>query len=111
MTDTDACIVLTTAASETEAEAIATALVADQLAACINIFPIKSIYTWQDKLENSAEWQLVIKTKASCFTALCQKVSSIHSYDVPELISLPIEAGSTAYMAWLNSQVQTPNVS
>ena len=106
MTDTSACIVLTTVASKAEAEAIAQALVTEQLAACVNIFPIKSIYTWQSQLENAAEWQLVIKTKARCFDLLCNKISALHSYEVPELIRLPIVEGSASYLSWLDTQVK-----
>ena len=97
-------VVLTTAGTEAEAEAIAKALVEEKLAACVNIFPIKSIYIWQAKLQREAEWQLVIKTRLACFEALCKKVRELHSYDTPELIALPIEQGSADYLSWLDAQ-------
>lgn len=98
-------IVLTTADSETEAEAIATALVEAKLAACVNLFPVKSIYTWEGQIQRETEWQLVIKTRLDCFDELSAKVRSLHSYDVPELIALPIEQGSADYLGWMGEQL------
>ncbi len=98
-------IVLTTTGSEAEAEAIATALVEARLAACVNLFPIQSVYTWQGKLQREAEWQLVIKTRQDCFDEVATKVRSLHSYDTPELIALPIAEGSADYLNWMGAQV------
>ena len=104
-TKTSACVVLTTAASEAEAEAIADAIIEAQLAACVSLFPMKSVYTWQGKVERESEWQLIIKTQRHCFEALREKIQAVHSYDTPELIALPIVAGSPDYLAWLGAQV------
>lgn len=103
----DWAIVLTTAASETEAEAIAQALIEAKLAACVNLFPIKSVYIWEGNTELEQEWQLTIKTRMTQFEAIASKIQSLHSYDVPELIALPIEKGSAAYLSWMNAQVPT----
>ena len=103
-------VVLVTAASETEAESIAQSLVSAKLAACVSIWPIRSIYIWQGKLEKSQEWQLLIKADLSQFAALEAQVRSLHSYDLPEIIALPIAAGSAAYLDWMQmqtSQTQT----
>lgn len=94
-------LVLTTAASRTEAEAIARALVLEKLAACVSLFPIHSVYTWQGSLEQQDEWQLVIKTDLTLFPALEAKIRELHSYDLPEIIALPLAAGSTDYLHWL----------
>ena len=101
----DCCITLTTAGSEAEADTIASALIAEKLAACVSIHPIKSVYIWQGKVQREQEWQLVIKTQPHKFEAVAAKVKSLHSYDVPELLMLPIEQGSTDYLGWLAEQV------
>ncbi|MGC1308832.1 MAG: divalent-cation tolerance protein CutA [Phormidesmis sp.] len=98
-------VVLVTVGSEAEGEAIAAALIEAKLAACVNMFPVKSVYTWEGKVQREAEWQLVIKTRLDCYEALAAKVVSLHSYDTPEIIALPIEKGSPDYLTWLNSQV------
>lgn len=99
-------VVLVTAASESEAESIAQSLMSAKLAACVSIWPVRSIYSWQGKLENSQEWQLLIKTDLSQFAQLEAKVRSLHSYEVPEIIALPIAAGSAPYLDWLQTQTQ-----
>ncbi|MFE4106611.1 divalent-cation tolerance protein CutA [Almyronema epifaneia] len=99
-------VVLVTASSQAEANAIATALVKEQLAACVSIAPIQSVYCWQGDLHQDAEWQLTIKTDLSQFSALAARVQQLHSYEVPEVIALPIEAGTTAYLEWLTNQVK-----
>lgn len=102
---TDWAVVFTTTESETQAEAIAQALVEAKLAACVSIFPLKSIYTWQGKVARATEWQLTIKTRMAQFDQLAAKVQSLHSYEVPELIALPIEKGAASYLSWMNDQV------
>ena len=99
---TDALVVLVTAGSESEAETIANALLDERLAACVNIGgPVRSLYRWQGRIADDREWQLVIKTQAALFDALADRVRALHSYDVPEIIGLPVTAGSPAYLAWL----------
>lgn len=100
-------LVWVSAASEAEAIAIAQALVEAKLAACVSISPIASIYTWQSQLCQEQEWQLSIKTKRTCFEALKQRVVELHSYEVPEIIALPIEAGSQNYLSWIDSNVES----
>ena len=99
---TDALVVLVTAGSESEAETIATALLDERLAACVNIGgPMRSLYRWQGRIADDREWQLVIKTRSDLFDALADRVQALHSYDVPEVVALPVTAGSPAYLAWL----------
>ena len=102
-------VVLVTAATELEARAIAQTLVQENLAACVNFYPVQSIYTWQGKTLQDPEWQLVIKTDLQRFTELEAKIQSIHSYDVPEIIALPIQAGSSAYLDWIATQTTSPS--
>jgi len=101
-------VVLVTARTELEARAIAQTLVQSNLAACVNFYPIQSIYTWQGKTQQDPEWQLVIKTDLQRFTELEAKIQEVHSYDVPEIIALPIQAGSSAYLDWVAAQT-TPS--
>ncbi len=93
------------AASQEEAEAIATALVEAKLAACVSFTPMTSIYRWQGAIQLDTEWQLIIKTNLNVFPALCQKIQELHSYEVPEIIALPITAGLPAYLKWIGENV------
>ena len=102
----EARIVLTTAGSAEEARKIAHALVERRLAACVNIVPqIESVYRWQDKIDNAAEWLLMIKTQATAFERVRDAIRELHSYDLPECVMLRVEAGSEAYLQWINDNV------
>jgi periplasmic divalent cation tolerance protein len=99
-------LVLTTAGSREEAEKIAQALVERRLAACVNLVgPIQSVYRWQGKVETATEHLLVIKTTAGLFDAVAKAIRELHSYELPECIQLPIEAGSAEYMKWIEESV------
>lgn len=99
-------IVLVTAGSRSEAEAIASSLVEIKLAACVSITPIHSVYSWEGKIESEEEWQLTIKTDLSQFAALEAQVRQLHSYEVPEIIALPIATASQAYLEWISENTQ-----
>ncbi|PSB18955.1 divalent-cation tolerance protein CutA [Phormidesmis priestleyi ULC007] len=99
-------IMLVTASSRQEADAIAESLIQAKLAACVNLLPVFSIYTWQGTVHHDEEWQLLIKSERSRFDELEAKIREIHSYEVPEIIMLPIVAGSQPYLQWISSQVQ-----
>jgi periplasmic divalent cation tolerance protein len=99
-------VVLVTASSQEEAKAIASALVEAQMAACVTLVPVHSIYTWQGQVMSEQEWQLVIKTDLAQFTTLEKKIRELHSYEVPEIIALPIVAGSTSYLQWISDNVK-----
>jgi len=99
-------VILVTASSRAEAEAIAQALVQEKLAACVSLMPIHSIYTWQNEVHADQEWQLFIKSSLAQFPKLEARVREIHSYEVPEIIALPIVKGSSAYLNWIHDQVQ-----
>jgi len=104
---TDNRLVLTTTASHEEAQKIARGLVERRLAACVNIVPkVQSIYRWQEKVEESEEWLLVIKTTQEAFERLRDAIVELHSYDVPEIICLVIEDGSRAYLQWIGDSVE-----
>ena len=94
--------VLVTAGSEEEGARIARALVEERLAACVNIVPrIRSIYRWRGAVEDEAETLLVIKTSAASLEKLEARVRELHSYEVPEIIALPLDSGSAPYLDWL----------
>ncbi len=99
-------VVLVTAPSKEAASAIAQALITAKLAACVSLLPVHSIYTWQGQIHQEDEWQLVIKTDLSQFSTLEAKIRELHTYEVPEIIALPILAGSQPYLEWLGAQVQ-----
>ncbi|HJX83037.1 MAG TPA: divalent-cation tolerance protein CutA [Candidatus Angelobacter sp.] len=103
---TEARIILTTAGSQEEARKIAHALVERKLAACVNIVPqVESVYRWQGKVENAAEWLLIIKTSAAAFERVRDVVRELHSYELPECIMLEIAGGSPEYLAWIGENV------
>jgi periplasmic divalent cation tolerance protein len=103
---TDKRIILTTAGSEEEARKIARALVERQLAACVNIVPeIISIYRWQGKVEEGDEWLLIVKTTQSAFAEVREAIAQLHSYDLPECISIAVEDGSADYLQWIGESV------
>ena len=92
---TDKRIVLSTAGSEDEARKIARHLIEHQFAACVNIVPqVESIYRWQGKVESSREWLLLIKTTAARFPEVRDAIRELHSYELPECISVSVEDGS-----------------
>ena len=98
----DEIVVYVTAPNEDEAAGIAKALVEARLAACVNIINnIRSIYRWQDKLEDDSEVLMIIKTRRELFDLLTVEVKKLHSYEVPEIIALPISLGSEDYLKWI----------
>ena len=97
--------VLTTTDSEEHAEALARAAVEARLAACAQIIgPMRSIYRWNGTVRSEAEWQVVIKTVADRYPVLERTLRDVHTYDVPEIIALPISAGSEDYLRWISEQ-------
>ncbi|OGW34701.1 MAG: hypothetical protein A2010_11800 [Nitrospirae bacterium GWD2_57_9] len=104
---TDGIIVLITASSEQEASLIATALVDEHLAACVNLIaPVRSLFFWQGKTQDAQEVLLLCKSRKPLMERLCARVKSLHSYTVPEIIALPIIAGSPDYLSWLHDNAK-----
>jgi len=100
-------VVYVTVGSAEEADRLACTLVEERLAACVNrIRPIRSIYRWKGKVEQSEEELLIIKTRGELFHRLKTRVQELHSYSVPEIIALPILDGSEGYLKWLKEQVR-----
>jgi periplasmic divalent cation tolerance protein len=95
-------VVFITASKEQEAATIAHALVEARLAGCVNIVKnIRSIYSWEGKIEDEKEVLMIAKTKKKLFKPLEKKVKELHSYTVPEIIAMPVTEGSADYLTWL----------
>jgi periplasmic divalent cation tolerance protein len=106
MPEAEFLVALVTAGSEEEAQLIARTLVKRMLAACVNILPgIASVYHWQGQVQQDQEWLLVIKTRRDVLDELIQQVQRLHSYDLPEVIALPLVGGSQDYIRWLDKAV------
>jgi periplasmic divalent cation tolerance protein len=97
------CIVQTAIDSEARAETLGRALVEARLAACVQIQPIKSIYRWEGQLCCEPEYLLLIKTRTERFEAVAQCIRTHHSYATPEIIQVPITAGSEDYLRWMDA--------
>ena len=103
---TDKIVVLTTCDSEQQAIELARALVEQRVAACVNILPgARSVYRWKDEIEDAAEWLLVIKSRRDLFPTLRAAVEKLHTYEIPELIAMPLVEGSEPYLAWLDREL------
>ena len=100
----DYVIVVTTTESKEEAHRIAQALLNARLAACLQIFPIESFYHWEGKIERGEEFRLEIKTRREHFRSIEKLITDLHSYQVPEIIELPVSNGSEEYLRWIDGE-------
>ena len=99
-------VVLSTASSTEEGVSIGRQLVAEHLAACVNVLPgAHSIYFWDGRVQEADEAVLVIKTEGERYAALERRILALHSYSVPGVLALPVTAGAAAYRAWLRDSV------
>ena len=97
-------IVLTTMPSDRSPDTLAATLVEERLAACVNILPaMQSLYRWEGRVERASEHQLVIKTRMERVEALTARLTSLHPYEVPEVLVLPIRGGATSYLDWIQA--------
>jgi len=104
---TEARVVFTTTGNREEAGKIARALVEAKLAACVNIIgPIRSIYRWQEKVEDAEEFLLLVKTWGEAYDDVEEMIRELHSYELPECIALRVEKGSEPYLEWLEGAVK-----
>jgi periplasmic divalent cation tolerance protein len=103
---TDKIVILSACDSEEQAARLARHLVELRLAACVNIVPgARSVYRWKGAIEESSEWLLVIKSRRDLFSALRSEIAKMHSYEVPELLALPVVEGSENYLAWMDREL------
>jgi periplasmic divalent cation tolerance protein len=99
--------VITTTETKDQAQRIAQVVVEKRLAACAQIVgPISSTYWWKGKIETAGEWLCLMKSRNDLFTDLEQAIREIHPYEVPEIIAMPIAAGSAGYLKWLGEELR-----
>ena len=91
-----------TTKDEDEARKIGRALLEEKLAACVNIHPIESIYWWEREIQEESEVAMLVKTKAGLVDEVIERVKELHSYEVPCIVSLPIEKGNPDYLKWID---------
>jgi periplasmic divalent cation tolerance protein len=104
---TDKRLMMTTVSSREEANTIAAELVSRRLAACVNILgPVSSVYRWQGEIEHSEEFLLLLKTTEAQTVPIQDALRELHSYQLPELITFPIEAGFESYLNWIAASVR-----
>jgi periplasmic divalent cation tolerance protein len=103
---TDKIVVLNTCGSEDEAERLARLLIERRLAACVSVVPrVRSVYRWNGAVESSDEWLLLIKSSRALFEQLREAIEGAHSYQVPELLALPVVDGAAPYLDWLQANL------
>jgi periplasmic divalent cation tolerance protein len=95
--------VMTTCGEKPEAESIASRLVKERLAACVQMFPIESVYRWEGTVEHAQEWMLICKIKAADYAKVEAAIRAAHSYSNPEIVEIAIENGAQAYFDWITS--------
>lgn len=99
--------VLTTVGSVEEAERVSTLLMDRRLAACVQVVgPIESRYRWQGKVESEREWQCLAKTEAGRYEEVEAAIREVHSYEEPEILAIPVLAGSAGYLSWISENVR-----
>ena len=107
MKETGKIVIFITTSTEEEARKISESLLSQRKAACINILPkVDSSFWWQGKLDSAQESLLIIKTKALLLSEIIALVKEVHSYEVPEIIALPIIGGNEDYLKWIDSEVR-----
>jgi periplasmic divalent cation tolerance protein len=106
---TDYIQVVTTTARREDADAIARALVAERLAACVQVSgPITSTYRWKGAVETSQEWQCCAKSRRELYGEIEQAIRRLHPYEEPEILATPIVEGSPGYVRWIDEEVKRP---
>ncbi|MDY6833685.1 MAG: divalent-cation tolerance protein CutA [Chloroflexota bacterium] len=106
MKDSNAIVVFITTASRDEAQSISNILIEKRQVACVNIVPqVDSVFWWEGRVESEQECLLIAKTKTSVLNSVIDIVKQVHSYDVPEVIALPIVGGNGDYLNWINEEI------
>ncbi|MCP4024682.1 MAG: divalent-cation tolerance protein CutA [Desulfobacteraceae bacterium] len=101
------CMVITTCSKKDEARYLAAKIIEEKLAACVQISSIESFYTWEGKTENEPEQRLLIKTRNELYDRLEQLIRKNHSYDLPQIIQIPIQDGFEEYLDWVDEATNT----
>jgi len=102
------CLVTTTLPDRAAADRLATILVEERLAACVQVFgPIASTYRWHGTVERAEEWQCQCKTTDACRDAAQARIRELHPYEVPEIVAVPLASGNAAYLAWVEENTSS----
>lgn len=104
MSDTKYLVIMTTCAHDEQAARIAAALVEEKLAACVQASGIRSTYRWKGKVETEPEVRLLIKARAADYAAIAALIASMHSYENPEVLAIPVVAGAQHYLDWIDAE-------
>ncbi|QNE77514.1 divalent cation tolerance protein CutA [Streptomyces finlayi] len=105
MTEPAWLTVLTTTDSEEKARSLARSVVEARLAACAQISaPVTSVYRWENAIESTEEWQVLLKTTAERYDELEEHIEAVHDYDTPEIIAVPVVRGSARYLGWVTAR-------
>ncbi|MFF2079250.1 divalent-cation tolerance protein CutA [Kitasatospora sp. NPDC058162] len=107
MTNRDFIVVSTTHDAEHKARELAALVVRQRLAACAQVYPVRSVYWWDGEVQDAEEWRVDLKTRADLADKLAEFIGENHSYDTPEIIGVPVVTGSTAYLDWVNTETRT----
>jgi periplasmic divalent cation tolerance protein len=106
----EALLIVTNLPDQASADALATHLVENRLAACVNVLaPCSSVYRWQGAIERTSEVPLLIKTTVTAYPALEEAIRTRHPYELPEIIAVPVQRGLPAYLDWLAASTEPPS--
>ncbi|MCU7821385.1 divalent-cation tolerance protein CutA [Kitasatospora sp. DSM 101779] len=108
MTNRDVLVVTTTHDAEEKARALAGLVVRERLAACAQVYPIGSVYWWEGEVRSASEWRIDFKTTAGLAERLTAFLHEHHGYETPEVVAVPVVAGSDAYLAWVVAETAAP---
>ncbi|MEV7927224.1 divalent-cation tolerance protein CutA [Kitasatospora sp. NPDC088779] len=107
MTTGDFVVVTTTHDDETKARELASAVIRDRLAACAQVYRVQSVYWWDGRVQDSAEWRIDFKSRANLADRLSARIVELHSYDTPEVVGVPVITGSAAYLDWVAAETRS----
>ncbi|MDD9303598.1 MAG: divalent-cation tolerance protein CutA [Desulfobacter sp.] len=99
-------MVLVTCSTQPRADGLAQAVIEKKLAACVQIHPVTSLYTWKNQIHKDAEYRLIIKTRSTLYPELETFIREQHEYEVPQIVQVPIKKGLTAYLNWIDQSTK-----
>ncbi|TWF82835.1 divalent-cation tolerance protein CutA [Kitasatospora viridis] len=103
-TNADLVVVTTTHEDEPKARALARQVVEARLAACAQVYPVRSVYWWEGEVQEAGEWRIDFKTRADLAGPLTGFIGERHGYEVPEVIAVPVVAGAPGYLEWVREE-------
>ncbi|MFD3513444.1 divalent-cation tolerance protein CutA [Streptomyces sp. NPDC058657] len=97
-------VLTTTTDTEAKAQALAGEVIGERLAACAQVYPVSSVYRWQGEVVRAQEWRVDLKTRGDLVERLTARIGELHDYDTPEIVAVPVTAGSPDYLEWVSAQ-------